>query len=131
MTRRGSSGGCMPSSTARSHAPAYHAHETPAADSVSPIVFAVCGGSVCCAGSAKRGSPPFAGGTRDGWYGGCAVFTEYPSLVTSPPARMGAPDSTEVGELGRGLSHPRSSSCGRSAGGAVGSTGVHAKTSHM
>ena len=52
------------------HAPEYHAHEIPFADSVSPIVFSVCGGRICFVGSAKRGSPAAAGGTRDGWYGG-------------------------------------------------------------
>ena len=32
------------------------------------MVFVVCGGSVYFDGSAKRGSPPGAGGTADGWY---------------------------------------------------------------
>ena len=66
----------MPSFTAAFHAPAYHAHEMPFADSVSPMVFCVCGGSTCFDGSAKRGSPPGAGGTRDGWYGGWLVDSE-------------------------------------------------------
>ena len=66
----------MPSCSAASQAPEYHAHDTPFADSVSPMVVSVCGGSVCFAGSAYRASPSFAGGTRDGWYRGWVVLTE-------------------------------------------------------
>jgi len=48
----------------------------PFAESVSPIVFCVCGGRIAFDGSAKRASPPAAGGTRDGWYGGWFVVSE-------------------------------------------------------
>ena len=65
MTVRLASGGCIASASAAFHPPAYHAHEIPFAESVSPIVFVVCGGSVYFDGSAKRGSPPGAGGTAE------------------------------------------------------------------
>lgn len=58
--------GCMLSATARFYAPAYHAHETPFAERVSPIVLTVCGGSGCFAGSANRGSPSAVGAYPEG-----------------------------------------------------------------
>ena len=76
ITLRFASGACMPSFSAAFHAPAYHAQETPFADSVSPTVLCVCGGSDCLRASAKRASPPGAGGTREGWYGGWLVLSE-------------------------------------------------------
>jgi hypothetical protein len=69
MTVRFAPGGCIASASAAFHPPAYHAHDIPLAVSVSPMVFAVCGGSVYFDGSAYRGSPPSAGGTAEGWYG--------------------------------------------------------------
>ena len=67
----------MPSFSAASHAPAYHAHEMPFADSVSPIVFERLRRQRVLAPDRRSArSPPFAGGTRDGWYGGCVVLTE-------------------------------------------------------
>jgi hypothetical protein len=39
ITIRFAAGSCMPSATAASHAPEYHAHEMPFADSVSPMVL--------------------------------------------------------------------------------------------
>src|SRR4030095_10141294 len=76
---RFAAGGCMPSFTAMSHAPAYHTHVTPFAESVSPMVFCVCGGRIGFEGSAKRVSPPGAGGTRDGWDGGLVGVRENPA----------------------------------------------------
>src|SRR3954470_8798303 len=100
MIERFSSGACVPSCTAAFHAPVYHAQLMPFAESVSPIVFVVCGGSVWRAGSVKRGSPPFAGGTADGWYGGCVVLTDQPSGVTSPPVADSSPPIALAGESG-------------------------------
>src|SRR5262249_45680167 len=51
----------MPSWRATFHAPAYHAHVTPLAVSVSPMVFCVCGARVWRAGSVRRGVPARAG----------------------------------------------------------------------
>ncbi len=65
----------MPSFTAASHAPEYHAHEIPFADSVSPMVFIVCGGRKCFVGSTARGSPFLAGGMRLGCHGGWLVVS--------------------------------------------------------
>src|SRR5215831_12675191 len=115
ITRRRRSGGCIPSWSARFQAPAYHAHVTPLALSVSPMVFCVCGARVWRVGSVPRGSPSGAGGTRDGCQGGCVVLTENPSGVTAPSRSSGGPSSTEAGDPGRVLSQPRSSSWARRA----------------
>src|SRR5664279_5748721 len=118
MTLRGAAGGCMPSFNAAFHAPEYHTHVTPLALSVSPIVFCVCGGSVCCFGSVPRGSPSGAGGTREGCHGGCVLLTEYPSGVTSPSrTKIGAPFNADAGESGLVLSQPRASISARSVAG--------------
>src|SRR5215813_6558019 len=86
---------------ARFHAPAYQAHVIPFAVSVSPIVCAVCGGSVDeFAGSARRGSPPAAGALPLGWYGGCIVLIANPSGVRMPSfTKTGGPSSALAGEL--------------------------------
>src|SRR5437773_8758319 len=90
MTRRLASGGRWPSASARFQPPAYQAHDTPLADKVSPIVRMRCGGSGrpepgVPPGSASVSSPPGAGGTPLGWYGGCVVLTDSPSGATCPP----------------------------------------------
>src|SRR6186713_2934735 len=101
MTARFASGGRRPSATAAFHASAYHAHETPLAESVSPIVLPVCGGRGCFAGSARSRLPPGAGGVPLGWYGGSPACTAYPSGVTWPSRTSSTgPSSTEAGDDG-------------------------------
>src|SRR4029077_10270685 len=129
MTVRGASGGCMPSRRAASQPPAYHAHDTPRAERVSPIVLWVCGGNGLPAGSANRGSPPGAGGTWLGWKGGCSVFTAKPSGVTLPSRNDGGPVSADAGESGVRSSPPSGARRARSDAGASEKTGVHAHTS--
>src|SRR6266404_4485099 len=75
MTLRLAFGVCIPSATAAFQAPAYQVQSTPFFVKVSPIVVLVWGGSGCFAGSARRRSPPGAGGMPLGWYGGDVVFT--------------------------------------------------------
>jgi hypothetical protein len=64
-----------PSASAALQPPAYHAHDTPFADSVSPTVLSVCGGTGSFAGSARSTEAPTAGAIPEGWYHGCEVLT--------------------------------------------------------
>src|SRR5580765_5811269 len=99
MIMRFASGGRRPSATASFHASAYQAQEISFAESVSPIVFAVCGGSGCFDGSARSGLPPGAGGVPLGWYGGSPACTAYPSGVTWPSwETCTRPSSTDFGD---------------------------------
>src|SRR5947207_12845530 len=100
MMLRFADAGCMPSATARFHAPAYHAHETPFAESVSPIVLAVCGGSGNCAGSARSGLPLGAGGTPVGWYAGRPVLAAEPSGEIALSEACTGPIGSDFGESG-------------------------------
>ena len=65
----------LESAVAAFQPPAYQAHDTPFALSVSPMVFSFCGGSGWRDGSAESRLPPAAGGMPLGWYGGCRVLT--------------------------------------------------------
>src|SRR5438552_12894621 len=125
MTRRFTDGGWRPSASAAFHPPAYQVHDTPLADSVSPIVRAVCAGpgsplpGVPC-GSAKASAPPSAGGIPLGWYGGCEVLTDRPSDITCPPPLLTtctAPMFAE-GDPGFFVSLPSASSTTRMRSGA-------------
>src|ERR1041384_957789 len=100
MTARFSFGSRFPSASAWFQPPAYQVHDTPFADKVSPIVFAVCGGTGLRAGSASSRFPPAAGGRPLGWYGGCEVFTVYPSGVTVPARDGGGPSAGGRGNTG-------------------------------
>src|SRR3954470_19183051 len=99
-------------------APAYHAQDTPFAERVSPMVFAVWAGRGFFAGSARTTLPPAAGAMPLGWYGGWEVLTAYPSGVTAPSKTCTGPWSTDLGESGRFLSVPSASSCARIEAGA-------------
>src|SRR5690349_13027716 len=135
MMLRFAAGGCVPSASALFQPPAYHAHDTPLADSVSPIVFAVCGGSGCPeplvpAGSAITKGPFGAGGMPLGWYGGCEVLSDHPSGETCPPPLLNnctAPTVAE-GEPGRFSSLPLASSRTRIDAGALSCRGAQAHT---
>src|ERR1043166_2761979 len=98
MIARFSLGSRLPSASAWFQPPAYQAHETPFADSVSPIVFADCAGTGLRAGSASSRFSPAAGGRPLGWEGGCGGFTVYPSGVTVPSRTVGGP--AQAGPLG-------------------------------
>src|SRR6187455_2096491 len=122
-------GSCRPSATAALQPPAYHAQDTPFADSVSPTVLSVCGGTGDFAGSARSSAAPAAGAMPEGWYQGCEVLTAYPSGVTWPSKICIGPSSTDAGDAGRRLTRPFSSSCARIDAGASRNSGVHAQTS--
>src|SRR2546423_191006 len=117
MTRRFTLAGWRPSASAAFQPPAYHAHETPLALNVSPIVRCVWGGTgrpkpVVPFGSARSVDEASAGGTPLGWYGGCEVFTDSPSGVTCPPPLLTtctAPTLAD-GEPGRLARRPSASS---------------------
>src|SRR5271169_256334 len=130
MTFRGAPAGCMPSRTASFHDSEYQAQSRPFVDSVSPMVFSVCGGRGFRFGSAKRESPPAAGGILLGSYGGCMVLTANPSGVIAPSLMYcGGPLSALAGELGLRASLPSASRTATSFGGALGKTGLQAQTS--
>src|SRR5271169_568371 len=130
MTLRGAPAACMPSASASFQASAYHAQSNPLADSLSPMVCIVCGGSGFCLASAKRASPPAAGGMLLGSYGGCMVLTAKPSGVTAPSLTYrGGPLSALAGVAGARASLPFASRAATRPGGAFGKTGVQAQIS--
>src|SRR6476661_9551244 len=134
MMLRLTPGACMPSASAWFQPPAYQAHCTPRADSVSPMVRAVCGGTgtpleALPAGSAMVSGPSAAGAMPLGWYGGCEVLTDQPSGVTCPPPLLTtctAPTLAE-GEPGFFVSLPSASSTARIAAGACSWRGAQAQ----
>src|SRR5206468_7927798 len=134
MTLRFTLAGCCPSASAAFQPPAYQAQDTPLALSVSPMVFAVCGGTGSPAagtpcGLASSGVPPSAGGTPLGWYGGCEVLTDQPSGVTCPPPALKTCTAASLadGEPGFFSSLPAASSRARIAGAASACCGAQAQ----
>src|SRR2546430_4306580 len=67
MTLRFAFGSCRPSASASFQPPAYHAQLTPFAESVSPIVFSLSGGTGWSAASARSRLAPAAGGEAPRW----------------------------------------------------------------
>src|SRR5256885_14232440 len=66
MTLRFAFGSCRPSASASFQPPAYHAQLTLFAESVSPIVFSLSGGTGRSAASARSRLAPAAGGGPPG-----------------------------------------------------------------
>src|ERR1041385_1647955 len=106
MTLRFAFGSWRPSARAASQPPAYQAHETPFAESVSPIVLSVNAAAGWRAGSARSGLPPGAGGMPLGWYDGCEVLTRNPSGDERPSNPGTGPLSALDGEPGIFFSLP-------------------------
>src|SRR5437899_10447627 len=100
MTLRFAFGSFRPSAIASFQPPAYHTQLTPFAESVSPIVFSLSGGTGWCAVSARSRLAPAAGGMPLGWYGGCEVFTMYTSGVTNPSQNTTSTTINMACELG-------------------------------
>src|ERR1700754_1172025 len=99
---------------AAAHAPPYHAHDTLAVFSRSPICCCVCGGSVeFTLGSDRFWSPPAGGAFVLGWYAGCIVLTAKKSGVSARSfANFGAPPNADAGEPVPGVSvMPSASTC--------------------
>src|SRR5260221_3869791 len=98
MIARLSAGGRRPWAFAAFHATASHAHESFFAESVSPMVFAVCGGTGYFAGSATSRLAPAAGAMPLGWYGGFGVFGTEAAGVDHPLKQVTGPRNTRPGE---------------------------------
>src|SRR2546430_17518565 len=97
MTLRFAFGSCRPSASASFQPPAYHAQLTPFAESVSPIVFSLSGGTGWSASSARSRLAPAAGGGAPRWGRGGAGGSpgapggpRPPRGLPPPPAPPGA-----------------------------------------
>src|SRR2546423_12391115 len=97
MTLRFAFGSCRPSASASFQPPAYHAQLTPFAESVSPIVFSLSGGTGWSASSARSRLAPAAGGGPPGWDGGRGGVPRGAAGGPRPPESFPRPPPTPGG----------------------------------
>src|SRR5256885_4458455 len=97
MTLRFAFGSCRPSASASFQPPAYHAQLTPFAESVSPIVFSLSGGTGWSAASARSRLAPAAGGVPLGWDGGRGGVSPVAAGGPRPPEDFHRPPLPQGG----------------------------------
>src|SRR5256885_9997349 len=97
MTLRFAFGSCRPSASASFQPPAYHAQLTPFAESVSPIVFSLSGGTGWSAASARSRLAPAAGGRPLGRDGGARGVPPVPAGRPPPAENFNRPLLTPGG----------------------------------
>src|SRR2546430_9650428 len=94
MTLRFAFGSCRPSASASFQPPAYHAQLTPFAESVSPIVFSLSGGTGWSASSARSRLAPAAGGVALRWDRGVGGVSPLSAGGPPPPENFTPPPPT-------------------------------------